>query len=455
MFKGKIQKCKKARRVDGQVQKQVDSLDVKFWVAMIVFSLVGQVAWVVENMYLNVFIYKMFHASASEISLMVGASSVAATLTTILIGALSDRMGKRKAFICGGYLLWGISILLFGFIRLDVISRFTETVAEACVLGVWLVIILDCIMTFFGSSANDAAFNAWLTDCGDETNRGKIEGFNAMMPLVSILVVFGGFMGFQLDRPGSWTIIYIIIGGVVLFIGILGIFLIEEKPMRTKTVNISYWQTVSYSFRLSVIKKNPLLYAVLGMYAIFGISINTYMPYLILYYEQSLKMTNYVLIMAPAIILAAIVTAFYGKVYDCIGFKNSLIPSIIMLMTGYVVLYFSKNTILVFIGSLFMMCGYMTGMSEFGAMIRDQIPENRAGQFQGVRIIGQVLVPGIIGPAIGAWVLRDAELITNNDGTTSFLPNENIWLAAFIVALVLGISMIVVFKKMREKQNEI
>ena len=82
----------------------------KFWAALTIFSLIGQVAWVVENMYFNVFIYKMFHASASEISLMVGASSVAATVTTLLIGALSDKLGKRKLFICSGYILWGISI---------------------------------------------------------------------------------------------------------------------------------------------------------------------------------------------------------------------------------------------------------------------------------------------------------------------------------------------------------
>ncbi len=432
----------------------VTALGVKFWSAMIIFSLVGQVAWVVENMYLNVFIYKMFRASAANISMMVGASSVAATLTTILIGALSDRMGKRKAFICGGYLIWGVSILAFGFIRLDILSGFAETTAQACALGVWLVIILDCVMTFFGSGANDAAFNAWLTDCGDETNRGKIEGFNSMMPLVSILVVFGGFMGFDLDLPESWTAIYMIIGGVVLVIGILGFFLIEERGTAAKAVNTSYWQTVTYSFRPSVIKQNPVLYAVLGMYAIFGISINTYMPYLILYYEQSLKMENYVLIMAPAILLAAVVTALYGKVYDRKGFRGSLIPSVTMLMSGYVILYVTGTTLPVFVGSLLMMCGYMTGMSVFGAMIRDQIPENRAGQFQGMRIIGQVLIPGMIGPAIGAAVLRNAEVIVNNDGTTSFLPNENIWAAAFAVAVILCVSMAVVFSFLKNKNQK-
>ena len=31
-------------------------LNRKFWLSLIIFSLVGQVAWVMENMYLNVFI---------------------------------------------------------------------------------------------------------------------------------------------------------------------------------------------------------------------------------------------------------------------------------------------------------------------------------------------------------------------------------------------------------------
>ena len=79
-------------------------LGKRFWAALFIFGLMGQVAWVVENMYFNVFIYKMFHASAADISLMVGASSVAAAITTIFVGAFTDYMGKRKVFICGGYI---------------------------------------------------------------------------------------------------------------------------------------------------------------------------------------------------------------------------------------------------------------------------------------------------------------------------------------------------------------
>ena len=88
-------------------------LSARFWVVLSVFGFMGQVAWVVENMYLNVFLYQMFNASPSELSRMVAASAVTAALTTVFMGALSDRLGKRKLFISLGYVFWGISILLF------------------------------------------------------------------------------------------------------------------------------------------------------------------------------------------------------------------------------------------------------------------------------------------------------------------------------------------------------
>ena len=414
----------------------------KFYLALVIFSLVGQVAWVVENMYLNVFIYKMFNASAGQISAMVGASAAAATVTTLLIGALSDKVGKRKSFICGGYILWGISILGFALIR--------EAWVGSVSLCISLTIALDCIMTFFGSSANDAAFNAWLTDSTDETNRGRIEGINAMMPLVAILVVFGGFMGLNQDLQESWTVIFSVIGGVVTVLGIVGLFLIEESTVKSAD-NANYFANILYGFRPGVIRKNRMLYAALIVYALFNIAIQIYMPYLILYYNVSLGMDNYVLIMAPAIILAAAFTAFYGRIYDKKGFKNAVLPVMALLMGGFAVLFFFKNTALVFIGSLLMMCGYLSGMAVFGALIRDYTPANKAGMFQGLRICFQVLIPGIVGPAIGAAVLKNAEQILNADGTYSFIPNENIFLAAFVAAAVTLVGLLPVFKMMRKK----
>ncbi len=421
----------------------------RFYIALVIFSLVGQVAWVMENMYFNVFIYKMFHASAEAISAMVAASAVAATVTTLLIGALSDKVGKRKLFICAGYILWGISIWSFALIRTDVINALFPAAASAASVGVSAVIIMDCVMTFFGSSANDACFNAWLTDSTDETNRGAVEGINAMMPLVAILVVFGGFMSFDQNLPETWTLIFGIIGSVVLILGIAGFFLIEEPVVKTEG-NENFFKNIFYGFRPGVIRANPKLYVTLLAYAVFGIAINIFMPYLILYYSVSLGMENYVLIFAPAIVLAAAFTAFYGRVYDRKGFRSAVLPSLGLLMVGFVVLYFCRGTVLVFIGSLAMMCGYLSGMAVFGAKLRDHTPVGKAGMFQGQRIVGQVLLPGIIGPAIGAAVLKNAETILNDDGTTSFIPNANIFLAALIAAICILPVLLPLLKKEKD-----
>ena len=405
------------------------ALGRKFWAAMLIFGLMGQVAWVVENMYFNVFIYKMFHASAGDISAMVMASAVVAALTTIIMGAVSDRVGRRKAFMSAGYLIWGLTIVSFAWLK-----------------SVLMVIVMDCVMTFFGSTANDAAYNAWLTDRGDETNRGRIEGVNSMMPLVSILVVFGSFLSFDLDRMESWRVIYYIIGAATVLIGLLGFVLVEDAP-GLRPDRSPFFDTLTYSFRPATVRENPRLYAVLAAFALFGVSIQIFMPYLLIYYEQTLGMKNYVLILAPAILLAAVVTALYGRVYDRRGFAFGVWPALGMLAAGYVLLARTVATAPVFIGSLLMMCGYLTGMSVFGARIRDLIPPGRAGQFQGVRIIGQVFVPGLIGPAIGTAVLKNAEQILNSDGTYSFLPNANIFLAALAAAALLALCLVLALRR--------
>ena len=428
-------------------------LSPSFWFALTLFSLIGQVAWVVENMYFNVFIYKMFNATAQDIATMVSASAIAATLTTVFIGALSDRMGKRKLFICTGYILWGISIFSFAFIRTDIIGALFPTVTSVSALCVTLVIIFDCIMTFFGSSANDAAFNAWLTDSTDSTNRGAAEGINSMMPLVAILAVFGGFMFFDLEKTSSWVLIFSIIGIIVIAIGVLGIFLIKDS--NTTPVKQSYLHCIFYGFSPKTAKKNPLLYIVLAGFVVFNISIQIFMPYLIIYYEKSLGMSDYVFVMAPAIIIASVVTAFWGRIYDKKGIKLSILLPILWLISGYIILYLTQTTLPVFVGSLLMMCGYLSGMAVFGATIRDNTPENKAGMFQGLRIFSQVLIPGIIGPMIGSFVLKDSKTIINNDGTESFLPNRNIFLAALIAIIVLIPLLILILKNNKPKFNQL
>ena len=174
----------------------------RVWAALLSFGLIGQVAWVVENMYFNVFLYNTVTGDTSMIAAMVAASAVVAAVTTLVVGALSDKLGIRKPIIVTGYLLWGLSVMAFALVNVGGLEKLLGP-ARAVQAAAVLVIVLDCVMTFFGSSANDAAFNAWVTDVTSDGNRGRVEAVLAVMPLVAMLVVFGLLDGFT--TRGQWT----------------------------------------------------------------------------------------------------------------------------------------------------------------------------------------------------------------------------------------------------------
>ena len=203
-------------------------ISARMWATLILIGFVGQLAWTIENMYFNVFLYNTISTDPGYISAMVGWSAAAATLTTLLMGALSDRVGKRKLFICGGYILWGASTAAFGLITVENAARLFPAV-QATTAAAAMVVVLDCVMTFFGSTANDAAFNAYITDAVDSENRGKTESVLAVLPLIAMLVIFGAFDG--MTQRGEWRKFFAIFGGAVTLTGLAACALMPEPKL--------------------------------------------------------------------------------------------------------------------------------------------------------------------------------------------------------------------------------
>ena len=50
-----------------------NALGMRTWLAMLSFGLIGQIAWVVENMYFNVFLYNTITGDSGMIAAMVAA----------------------------------------------------------------------------------------------------------------------------------------------------------------------------------------------------------------------------------------------------------------------------------------------------------------------------------------------------------------------------------------------
>ena len=435
--------CSDSARSDARRKTSLSTrLGGRRWFLIIMLSLVGQVAWAVENNFFNLFIQDAFGASLSDVALMVSASALTAALTTLLVGTWSDRVGKRKIFIVTGTILWGLSIAVFSVLQ-NVSGALARDAAAAAALGITLTIVFDCVMTFFGSLANDATFNAWLTDTTDDTNRGKVEGVNSAMPLLSMLAVFGGAMFLMIvNADGTvtydYTLFFAIIGGLVLVCGIVAGFLLEDsnpKPQRDK----SYLANITYGFMPSSVRAHGVLYLVLAAYCLFAIAMQVIMPYYVLYLRLPYILgENYVLVMAPCIVIAAVFTMVYGRRVDRAGFLRSIPVPLILFFAGCIVLTALTGMGPVFVGSALMLSGYLGAVACFSAEIRNNTPLDRVGVFQGIRIFAIVLIPMLIGPWIGSTisVMSGAVGVVGfgvvGDG---FTPSSLIFLGGAVVSL--------------------
>ena len=122
-------------------------LSKRTWASFLLIGLTGQFAWTIENMYFNVYLYNTISTDPNNIALMVAASAIAATLATFVMGALSDRVARRKPFIAFGYILWGLSTMTFGLISVENAARLFPA-ANAAAVATAILIIMDCVMSF-------------------------------------------------------------------------------------------------------------------------------------------------------------------------------------------------------------------------------------------------------------------------------------------------------------------
>ena len=402
------------------------------WATIVLVGLVGQFAWTIENMYFNVYLYNTISTDPDYIAAMVGWSAAAATLTALLMGALSDRVGKRRIFIAGGYILWGASTAAFGLVTVENAAKLFPAASAVSAAAV-MIVVLDCVMTFFGSTANDAAFNAWLTDATDESNRGRAESVIATLPLISMLVIFGAFDG--LTQQGRWSEFFLIFGALVSATGVVSLFLVKDEP-GLQPRRDRYFANLVYGLRPSVIAKNPLLYLALLAFAVFSVAVQVFFPYLIIYIQNFLGITDYAIVLGVVLIVASLVSVLSGKLIDRMGKLRFTIPAAAVMFAGLVAMYFARGQVAVIIAGCVMMSGYMLVTASLSGKVRDLTPPDKAGHFQGIRMLFAVLLPMVIGPAIGSAVIKGGDLTYVELGVVKTVPTPAIFLAAAVVLLL-------------------
>jgi MFS family permease len=397
-------------------------------------------------------------APTTAISRMVALSAIAAVLTTFIMGTLSDKLKNRKTFISVGYIFWGIITGMFGLITKENVASLFRLSDDAKILTatVWVVIIMDIIMTFMGSTSNDAAFNAWVTDITTPKIRPILETVLQVVVFVSAGAVMGVGSFAQAGKV-SYQNFFIILGLVVSLRGVAGLFLIKEPENRViKNDNSSYWSDLFYGFRPSAIKENSRLYLTLFAIGFATVAYQVFFPYLLVYLQYVVIPENggegflTTGVIVTAVIVVALLVAGIVILMK-LGAKNKaycLVPSAILMPVGLFLLSTSTSITVVLIGILPAALGFIIMTIQLNAAIKDFIPAGKAGLFQGIRMIFVVLIPMVVGPLLGDMACRNSAVTyTNEYGVNTLVPSSSMFLYAAIVAAFAIIPLIFLIKK--------
>ena len=155
------------------------------------------------------------------------------------------------------------------------------------------------------------------------------------------------------------------------------------------------------------------------------------------------------------LVIASIITIVVGLFMDRIGRSKLVFPALGVAVVGGVIMTFVNNQIGVILGGIVLMSGYLCSTAILGSKVRDYIPENRSGSFQGVRMVFVVLIPMVTGPYIGKGVSHiNGVYYVNEYGYESIQPNQYIFLFAGLIMLLALIPLIILVKKENETASK-
>lgn len=450
--------------------KNTSKLGGRIWFNVILFGFMGQIAWAVENMLFNTFLYNAIYNGASQIAvdrsidvmtainLMVALSALCAVGATFLFGTWSDKVGNRKRFIAFGYILWGLTTAVFGVISRDntaSLFHFTDEI-QILTVTVAIVIVMDCVMSFIGSGGNDAAFNAWVTDVSSTQNRATVESVLAILPLLATAAVMG--LAGAVSGIG-YDVFFLVLGAIVTVCGVIGLVSLKDGEIHTE-VSESYLKDLLYGFKPSVVKDNKRLYLALTAYCLSATAFQVFFPYIFIYLGNVLNfsldsvlssLTPTTIILAAAVVIAAIaLLVFTGKLMDKIGKEKFLIFSVLLYVAGLVAAGFAENVVVFFVCAVPALLGWALFSIATNASVRDFMPAGKVGVFQGIRMIFYVLIPMIVGPFIGNLVCRVSSVTyTNEYGVVTSAPGAVMFWASAAVAIFILIPVVILKKKYR------
>ena len=407
-------------KAQGKNTKGIGALN---WTLLLVIGFSAQIAWVIENNWFANFLYSDFGAQLGIVTAMTICSATATTFSALFFGTLSDRIGSRRKLIAWGSVLWGIFTIAFGLTH-----YLRESIYNNVMLVGVTIVAADTIMSFFGSMANDAGYNAWYTDMKDDSNSGQLGAVAATLPVIGTLVgtlvggVFVNGLATEANPQLGYIIFFSAAGGLTILVGIASFFLLKDSPELRPVRDGGFWHQFGSVFNFRRFVSNRELALVFLTLCIFFIGYNCYFIHIMNWMNYTLGFDDPSLILGIPLLIAVAVSVPFIKVIN-----NRKVPAVaafatVLSILGCLFVYFvvgnmqgsfdTENALNLaanwpcFAGIILVGVGYVVFMQSMTVWMKRLYPEEHRGQFEGIRIMFFVFFPMIAGPLLADPICR-------------------------------------------------
>jgi len=429
--------------------------NMKKWIIIWTLGLIGQIGWNVEGTWFNTFVYEKIDKTPSIITPMLIMSAFATTVSIFLFGTLTDRTGKRRTLVSSGFVVWGILISCFGL---------TQYIAKSNLLfAVVSIVFLDMLLSFFGSMSTDVGYSTWLTDIMNDSNRGQIGGAIAVQVVLGQLLgtVIGGYL---VGSENNYIRLFIVIGTLLSFFGMISVFLFDKKDDAKPSVNGSFSKQLASVFNFRNLLKNKELLWVNVAVAIFFVGFNIYYPHLGNFLTQYLGYSaeQMGIIEAVPLVLAMLITMPVSKYINRNKFIEVVSLSVVVGLAGNLMMFSvtpeavdTEKTfnMTIFTGILLVGISYVVMLQATKTWTKNLHPKETKGQYEGLWAIAYAFIPMLFGSNISEWLVKNSGESLFNEITEryEYIPNGKLFFVGAIISTFSIIPIIITKKYIKEK----
>ena len=213
---------------------------------------------------------------------------------------------------------------------------------------------------------------------------------------------------------------------------------IDETPnLDEPAPTTNYWDDIRGLFDVKTVTENKALFLLLLSVMLLGVGFQVGFPYMLIYVNHTIGVSKseFAIVGGAVIVGSALLAIPLGILADKVNKKLMLMVSIVLTSLGCFLFSLAQSVPMLAVGALIWQASNMSAAIASTSWLKELLPEESRGRFLGMRMIFWVMLPMLIGPGIGSFLIRNFGIPGMIEGKEGFLAVPLIFQIGALIGL--------------------